>query len=347
MIGTVFRSEDVPVEDRFDCWRDMLGRTRSSDMASAHADAFWAECRLMELGPVTVLPMAALPARYRRGPAMVRRSDPELYHLSLLLDGGLGLDQAGRADTFGPGDLHLVDSSHPYDVGPDREGDCRPVRGVGVDFPKALLPLPADRVHALLGRALPAADGIGALLRDCLTGLDRQADFLRPSDAPRLGTVVLDLVAALVAHVLEAETALPPESRRQVMFRRISAFIRRNLQDPRLTPPAVAAAHHISLSQLHRIFQLEAHGETVAAFIRARRLEGAGRDLADSRTSAEPVHVVAARWGFPRAPEFTRAFRTAYGCSPTEHRMRALSERRGPTPVEPTATTEPPRGPVP
>ncbi|MER7816063.1 hypothetical protein [Streptomyces sp. NPDC096153] len=86
----MFRSEDVPVEDRFDCWRDMLGRTRSSDTASAHADAFWAECRLMELGPVTVWPMAALPARYRRGPAMVRRSDPELYHLSLLLDGGPG-----------------------------------------------------------------------------------------------------------------------------------------------------------------------------------------------------------------------------------------------------------------
>ncbi|MER7816062.1 hypothetical protein [Streptomyces sp. NPDC096153] len=117
---------------------------------------------------------------------------------------------------------------------------------MGVDFPKALLPLPADRVHALLGRALPAVDGIGALLRDCLTGLDRQADFLRPSDAPRLGTVVLDLVAALVAHALEAETALPPESRRRVMFRHISAFIRRNLQDPRLTPPAVAAAHHIT-----------------------------------------------------------------------------------------------------
>ncbi|MEU1279782.1 helix-turn-helix domain-containing protein [Streptomyces sp. NPDC005805] len=347
MIGTVFRSEDVPVRDRFDHWRELLGRTRASDMGSAHADAFWAECRVMELGPVTVWPMASLPARYRRGPAMVRRSDPELYHLSLLLDGGLGLDHGGRADIFGPGDLHLVDSSHPYDLGPARHGDSALVRGVGVDFPKALLPLPAHRVNALLGRALPGADGIGALLRDCLTGLDRQADHLRPADAPRLGTVVLDLVAALAAHTLESEAALPPETRRQVTFRRVTAFIRRNLHDPGLTPPAVAAAHHISLSQLHRIFQQEAHGETVAAYIRARRLDGAGGDLANPRTGTEPVHAVAARWGFPRAPEFTRAFRTAYGCSPTEYRTRALSEGRGPTPVEPTPATGPRRGPAP
>jgi AraC-like DNA-binding protein len=36
-----------------------------------------------------------------------------------------------------------------------------------------------------------------------------------------------------------------------------------------------------------------------------------------------PIHVVAARWGFPRAAEFTRAFRSAYGISPSEHRRGA------------------------
>jgi AraC-like DNA-binding protein len=38
------------------------------------------------------------------------------------------------------------------------------------------------------------------------------------------------------------------------------------------------------------------------------------------------VHAVAARWGFPRAAEFTRAFRSAYGVPPGELREQALTE---------------------
>ncbi len=179
----------------------------------------------------------------------------------------------------------------------------------------------------MLGRGLPGQDGLGALLTDFLVNLDRQADFLQPSDAPRLGTVVLDLLSAWFAHVLETEAALPPETRQQVMARRVQVFIRQHLHDPDLTPPVIAAAHHISVSYLHRIFQQQTQGETVAAWIRRLRLEGAHRDLADPSLRSTPIHVLATRWGLPRASDFTRAFRAAYGLSPKEYRLRALSAR--------------------
>lgn len=181
----------------------------------------------------------------------------------------------------------------------------------------------------MLGRGLSGRDGTGALLTEFLVGLDRQANTLRPSDAPRLGTVVLDLVSAWFAQVLDAEAALPQESRQRATAQRIQAFIRQNLHDPELTPSAIAAAHHISRSHLYRIFQQESQGETVAAWIRGRRLESARRDLADSSLRSTPIHAVAARWGFPRASEFTRAFRTAYGLSPREYRLQTLSELEG------------------
>ncbi|EMF57761.1 MULTISPECIES: AraC family transcriptional regulator [Streptomyces] len=328
MIGTVFRSADVPAEDRFDFWRELLGTTRASEAISPHSADFWGELRLMELGPVTVWPASFLPSRYRRDQRMVRRSDPELYHLTLLLDGGLALDHADRCDTFGPRDLHLADSSRPYDIRSADGGGTGVIKGVGVDFPKARFPLPPHQVRELLGRGLSGREGMGALLADFLIGLERQADSLQPSDAPRLGTVVLDLLSAWFAHALEAEAALSPETRLHALMRRIQAFIRQNLHDPELTPPVIAAAHHISLSYLHRVFQQQTGGETVAAWIRARRLEGAGRDLADPSLRATPIHVIAARWGMPRASDFTRAFRTAHGIAPSEFRLRALSERR-------------------
>jgi len=332
MIGTVFRSDDVPAEDRFDYWRELIGRTRSSDIISAHAADFWAEHRLMELGPVTVWPSSFLPTRYHRSPRMVRQSDPELYHLTLLIDGELALEHAGRTESFGPRTLHLAESSRPYDLRPYHDGPAddgqRPViRGVGVDFPRALLPVSPRRVRELLGRGLPGQEGVGALLMDFLTSVERQATTLRPSDAPRLGTVVLDLVSAWCAQVLDAEAALSRETRQRALVESIRAFMRQNLHNPDLTPPVIAAAHHISLSYLHRIFQQESQGETVAAWIRRRRLEGAHRDLADPSLRGTPIQTVAARWGIPRASDFTRAFRAAYGLSPTEYRQQALAER--------------------
>lgn len=146
-----------------------------------------------------------------------------------------------------------------------------------------------------------------------------------PAEAPRLGMVVVDLVAAWLALELDAEAAVPEESRRRAMAENVQAFIRRNLHDPELSPSAIASAHHISVSYLHRVFSEQSQGETVAAWIRAQRLEKAHRDLANPALHALPIHAVGARWGICRASDFSRAFRAAYGLSPSEHRHQALS----------------------
>ncbi|MEU0405543.1 helix-turn-helix domain-containing protein [Streptomyces sp. NPDC006197] len=333
MIGTVFRSEDVPAGERFDRWRELIGHNRANDTTSLHVADFRAELRVMELGPVSVWQTSFSPARFRRTARRIRRNDPELYHLSLLTDGGMTLVQErGETATIGPRGL-LVDSSwqvcesHAHASDPTAEGRPGVVAGVGVDLPKALLPLPPHQVEQLLGRELSVRNGTGALLADFLVGLGRQADTLQPADAPRLGTVTLDLVSAFFAHALDTEAGLPPETRYEVLARRIRAFIRQHLSDPELTPATVAAAHHISLSHLHRVFGEQSRGETVAAWIRSQRLEGIRADLADPALRTVPIHVLAARWGMPRASHVTRVFRAAYGLSPRDYRQQALPER--------------------
>ena len=102
------------------------------------------------------------------------------------------------------------------------------------------------------------------------------------------------------------------------MLLRIQAFIEYHLGDPGLSPGMIAAAHHISLRTLHKLYQ--AQGETIAASIRHRRLAHCRQDLLDPDLRNRPVSAVGARWGFPDATAFSRAFRAAYGLPPGEYR---------------------------
>ncbi|MFD8756502.1 AraC family transcriptional regulator [Kitasatospora sp. NPDC059577] len=329
-----FRSEDLPATERFDYWRELIGRTRDSEMTSVHAADFRADMRRLELGQATLLRSSFPPSRFRRSAGMVRRSDREVYHLTLVLDGALALTRetrgsGDRVTTFGAGRLYVVDSSHPYDVrgiGAARPGRGEPrIEALGIDFPAASLPLPPQRLREVMGRGFSRDEGTSALLADFLLGLDRQAALLGPAETPRLGTVVIDLVTAWLARELDTEAAVPDDARQRALVENVRTFVRRNLSDPGLTPTAIAAAHHVSVSYLHRLFTRHTQGRTLAGWIRAERLESARRDLADPALRTLPVHAVAARWGIPRASDFTRAFRAAYGQTPGEHRRQALA----------------------
>ncbi|MFE1769808.1 helix-turn-helix domain-containing protein [Streptomyces sp. NPDC059008] len=312
----VFRSEDVPAADRFDYWVELLGRSHAPmELRSDCADDFRASQRVLDLGAVTVWSAAFAPQVFRRMPKMIRQSDPETYSLSLVLSGtGAGVWRH-RETAYKSQDLFITSTSLPSEI------HSTGVATVAVEVPKALLPLPRDMAARVVGAPVSAQEGMGALLAQFLTQLTADTAAYQPSDGPRLGTVVTDLVAALFAHTLEAADFLPPETHQRMLTLRIKSFIREHLHDPQLTPTTIAAAHYISTSYLHCLFRDE--DTTVAAWIRRLRLEAARRDLADPALHAVPIHAIATRWGFPRAADFTRAFRTAYGLPPRDHRRQA------------------------
>ncbi|MEU2775610.1 AraC family transcriptional regulator [Streptomyces sp. NPDC007162] len=312
---TVFRSEDLPVADRFDAWCEIMGRVYAPmKMTSEFAADFRAHLRCIPLGEVTVYPTTFQQTTFRRTPRLIRQSDPEAYHLSVLLDGEGGTAWDGHEAAYRPLDLHIVSTSLPHETWSGR----LPATIVGVEIPRAALPLPCGRADRAIGRQMSGREGVGALLTQFLTHVAADVGSYRPDDAPRLGTVLTDLVAALFAHNLAAEPLLPPEAHRRTLLLRIQRFIHHSLTEGDLTPSRVAAAMHLSRSYLHRLFQQE--GITVAGYIRRLRLEAARRDLADPAQHCIPIHAIAARWGYPRAADFTRAFRATYGMPPIEYR---------------------------
>jgi AraC family transcriptional regulator len=89
-------------------------------------------------------------------------------------------------------------------------------------------------------------------------------------------------------------------------------------------------ADHVCLSRFHfhRIFQALV-GETVGEVIRRLRLERAATRL---RTSQTPITELAFEAGYATHEAFIRAFRAAFGCTPSALRRRLTYEGQLPTP---------------
>ncbi|MFD8463625.1 helix-turn-helix domain-containing protein [Streptomyces cyaneofuscatus] len=341
---TVLRTDDVAPDIRFDVWREAMAATMSPmHISSQHSSDFWGHTRLLTLDDVLLWPVAMQASRYRRTTELVRRGDPELYHITLVLPGSgrLRVDHSDRRHLSTVNDLYILDSSQPCDV--EVEENELAV-GIGVEIPRSNFPSTAEKgIRRILGHRISGQEGFGSVLSPFLSHLISRNSAHQPSDIPRLKQILLDLVTALAARELDAEASLCTETRRRNTFLLIRSYIQRNYHDPALTPRNVAAAHFISPRQLHRLF--EAEGITAAAYIRGRRLAEARRRLADPAQYSTSIQTIAQRCGYTSAAHFSRSFSAAYGMAPREyreleHRQQLDTELRSPT-LPPAAGRDP------
>ncbi|MGW4515364.1 helix-turn-helix domain-containing protein [Streptomyces sp. NPDC004393] len=118
--------------------------------------------------------------------------------------------------------------------------------------------------------------------------------------------------------------APPPPCLSRALHGAATAHADSRLRDPGLTPATITRALNVAVRTLYRAF---ADGETVMAYVRRRRLEGARRELGH-RSSAYTVADVAARWRFADTTHSRRAYRTTYGRSPRRRENRNTSHCR-------------------
>lgn len=327
MIRARLSSEAVPPQERFDWWFGLKSASPiATTLRSDHTEDFPVAVDHVDLGAAGLTTMSYPASEVRRTARHIRRGDPGSLQVSLTLQGLSGFEQAGRNVRFGAGDFILYDSSSPFE-GWMRQGDGSgaPTRSIVATLPRHLLPFPPDRLAELVARPLSGREGFGALLAHfmCQVADDVGQFGDTTAAADRLTHTLVDLVGHLTAQHLDRERELPPESRRRTLLLRVQSHIRRQLRDPGLCPDSIAAAHHISTRYLHRLFQEQ--GLTVSSWIRQLRLERCRRALANPALATVPVGAIAARWGFTQPAVFTRAFRAAYGLTPSDVRMRALA----------------------
>ncbi|WP_329527213.1 helix-turn-helix domain-containing protein [Streptomyces sp. NBC_01462] len=339
MLKTVFRSATLPAAERLAGFDEFLSEcAHPLRVTTSDAGCFRATARALDIGPVNVVELTLLPSVLRRTTRSIRRSDPELYSVVFPRRGILTVRQAGRDAVLSGDDFALCDSSQPFSVRIAAPGTATLI---SAKVPRALLPLSVRRADRLLGTRLPGGEGIGALLTQFLGNMTADTAHHPTADVARLSAVALDLLAATLAHHLDAGPRGEDESGRQSLLLHIDTYIQDHLPEPHLSPRVVAAAHHISVSYLHRLFR--ARETTVTALIRRRRLERAHRDLTDRRLRNVPVHRIASRWGFKDHSAFTRAFRAAYGIPPSDLREPTLGFPAAPVDI-PASVDSTPRG---
>ncbi|MER8041578.1 helix-turn-helix domain-containing protein [Streptomyces sp. NPDC094032] len=335
-------SAALPAGDRFEWFSDLVTRELAPiAIRPESGDTFHGDAAVLDLGRVQVSTFSYTPLRSRRTPALIRQSDPEQYHLALLVRGTTWFSQQRNECLQSVGDMVMWDTSRPFDSG--TKHSTEPINAVVIQVPKQALPLRQDRIDRLLSQTLSGDRGMGAVLAGFLRTVSAHGPDCAPHERSRLDQVALDLFSACLAAHLDICDQLSGEARAEALLARIDAFIDHNLGDTELTPGAIAAHHHISVRRLHQLFA--GRDETVAATIRRRRLERCRADLARPELLGHPVHAIAARWGYPNPAVFSRAFRAAYGASPTDHRGQAVHRWRARSVKGACADDQGPNGP--
>jgi AraC-like DNA-binding protein len=321
-MSTVFRTDDVPPADRPDYVREITAATWvPMECRTESSGAYWGVFRASGLGAMQVVVMDVMPITVRRTPDLISQADPDMLKMLLVCgEGATVVTQGGRQARLSMADFALYDTRRPYEVACAVDQD-RPTRLLTFMFSPSLLPLSRSRLPGLTATRIPATTGLGDLTSQFLLQLARNVDHYSPAEAARLSTAALEVLATRLGRELEIGDWGTPEARRAALLTTVQAFIQQHLGDPRLSPRAIAAVHHISLRSLHQLFHDE--GLTVAGWIRQRRLERCRRDLADPALASRPVAAIAARWGFTSAADFSRAFRAIHGMPPAEYRRSA------------------------
>ncbi|MFF0446530.1 helix-turn-helix domain-containing protein [Streptomyces sp. NPDC004609] len=323
MLVTDFSTDSVAVHDRFarfeataDSWY------LPNHFRSDRADDFRARMRGLFLGDLTLSVLTCSHLEVTRTPKLIRQQDPEVYQFHYVPHGLGVLSQAGREARLRGGRLVITDSSTPYHgwIKGEHALPC----SIVVHVPRRILPLPRRAVQRVLAVPLPVDQGVGALYARWLADLNARAHEFTPAEAPSLADATTGLLSSLLSRVLDTGRPPSPEARKGALWIEIRDFIHRHLDDPSLTPAAVATAHGVSVRHLHDLFA--AQSTTPAGWIRHRRLERCRHDLADPGLAGRPIQTIGARWGFPDPAHFSRTFRTAYGMGPRDYRHMALRE---------------------
>ncbi|MFD8481034.1 helix-turn-helix domain-containing protein [Kitasatospora sp. NPDC059673] len=318
-------TRSVPAAESLEYWHDAVLASLVGMDIRTDGHSYDAAMHNRTVGDLRISTLECDPADVRRSPRSIARGDGQYVFVALQSTGIAQVEQDGRTDELRAGDIGFFETIRPF-----RSRYPERFRLKLFTLPRALLCQDEGDLRRLTARPLHSGHALGRLLSPFLERLADTADAHAAPLAEKLARGAIDLIAATAAQQLGRPVQDLPGAHNAVLLR-VQQYVRWHLADPGLTPAAIARAHGISVRYLHRLF--EGEGRTLCQWIRGQRLEECRRALATAPADSVDLGRIARRWGFTSGAQLSRAFRSAYGQSPTdwlltERHRRATGELR-------------------
>lgn len=225
-----------------------------------------------------------------------------------VLSGWVRFESRTVGFTLRPGQLSIRDTANPW----------RFLFAAGTVSRRLTIPRGLLLEHMRKPHTLPAyircsdLDPDARVLISYLEAL--QAEDASRSLSPAGRQAAEEATLCLLAGIVSEHSAVDSEHLGNAVSGLAKRFAEQHLDDPAVTPAAIASAVGVSVRTLHRSFAAE--GETLMTYLRRRRLQEARAELARAGPSAKLAEI-ASRWQFSDASHFTRRFKAVYGMTPT------------------------------
>jgi AraC-like DNA-binding protein len=311
----LFTTEWVDAPLRWPIWRETASVV--FDAAPPPEGPFTASIQAFYPGSIAFTETQATPLSYERSRRKIARDAMDHFMVTLYLDGGVQGSAGTKEVALGQGDICILDLGQPVRV--RHLGS----RTFSLFVPRAALDSVLPASNELHGSVLQGGGALGAMLTDQLMALRRRLPDLTVAEGPQVADALADFVAACFRPTAESLN----RARAQVATATLDLIknhIELNLTTPALSPDSIAATFRMSRSTLYRLF--EPLGG-VAAYIQERRLLRAYAALTRPANRRRPVYDIAFDCGFASEAHFSRAFRQAFGLTPSA--LRALGATPG------------------
>jgi len=260
-------------------------------------------------------------SRCRRA-ALIRAPRPLrgrlLDHIGLrfVLGGAMSIGDGERPKVADAGDGLLIDLGQPLCVEYVAEdGDTTEVT---LWIPRAQATSARNNLRALHGQIFRRGNPGVSVLNAAVRALHAELDHLAPSDVDQIVFGLWGMAARLLPTVT---TPAPPPAELE-SFATICRYIETHLAARDLGVERLTRTFGVSRASLYRLFEPVGG---VASYVRSRRLGRAREELSVAGRDNRRIGPIAYQSGFSSVTAFNRAFREAYGQTPSEARQNRFN----------------------
>jgi AraC family transcriptional activator of tynA and feaB len=311
----IFSTANLHPRDRFDCWHEVACKNiLGHESRPQSRSAFEAELSVASIAQMDLLLFRNSAMQVQRTSRHIARAKNDDPFICLQRASSAFLAQAGRELTLQVGDFCLLDPRLPHTTIFDGGSEM-----LCFKLPRSMLEARIGHTQRAALRSLGRDSAVGRFTSHYLESLPPHADHLEAGHE-LIREQALDLIALSLGAATNEQAGMVSTSHALHLLTLRSA-IEARLEDGNLTPATAAGAAGISVRYANTL--LAQQNTSLGRYIQDLRLERCRKILEDPTQAHRTLTEIAFAWGFSDQSHFSRAFKSAYGLTPREFRLKS------------------------